>query len=163
MQVDKKTESLIDKVLFNKQETKRSSNVPSQPAASNRSRVPTQRTSQRSAVVEEPQLTRAEIRAQMVAMKTSINTMYKNNSKYGMNEPKIDMPDEGRLSAMSMTMTSQLKRSIKSGRKSVQHMGPHMASAAKDKQMIFVVTNDAHNANTNNGFTRKPNGGFYYH
>ena len=38
-----------------------------------------------------------------------------------------------------------------------------MASAAKDKQMIFVVTNDAHNANTNNGFTRKPNGGFYYH
>ena len=41
----------------------------------------------------------------MVAMKQSINTMYQNNPKQGRCEPKLEMPDEGRLSLMSMTMT----------------------------------------------------------
>ena len=50
-------------------------------------------------------MTRAEIRAQMVAMKQSLNTMYKNNPKEGMCEPKIDMPDEKRMTAMSKTMS----------------------------------------------------------
>ncbi len=41
----------------------------------------------------------------MIAMRNSVNTMYMNNPKAGMCEPKIEMPDEGRLSAMSFTMT----------------------------------------------------------
>lgn len=41
----------------------------------------------------------------MVAMKASLNTMYKNNPKQGACEPKMVMPDEGRLSSLSMLMS----------------------------------------------------------
>ena len=103
----------------------------------------------------------------MIAMRNSVNQIYKNNPKAGMCEPMIEMPDEGRLSAMSTTMTRQLTSSMKMERKSVQKMpkftGPHVAGFAVDKQHMPVVTNDSHCANTNNGFARKPCGGFYFH
>ena len=103
----------------------------------------------------------------MVAMRASLNTMYKNNPKQGMCEPKIDLPDEGRLSALSVTMNKQLMKSVKQERKNVQKLpvftGPHIAGFAVDKQHMPVVTNNAHTSNTNNGFARKACGGFYCH
>lgn len=63
--------------------------------------------------------------------------MYKNNPKAGMCEPKIEMPEEGRLSAMSATMTRQLTSSMKKERKYVQKRplftGPHVAGFAVEK------------------------------
>ena len=50
------------------------------------------------------ELTRAEVRAQMAAMRRSITEMYVPNAKRGGCEPTIDMPDEVRLSALSNTM-----------------------------------------------------------
>ena len=112
-------------------------------------------------------MTRAEIRAQMVAMKASMNSLYQINSKAGQCEPKIEMPDEGRLSSMSQTMSKQLTRTFRAQQSSVKTLptfkGPHIAGFAVDKQHMPVVTNDAHCTNTNNGFSRKPNGGFYFH
>ena len=102
----------------------------------------------------------------MVAMRYSMTNMYDTNPKRNLCQPKIDMPDEGRLSSMSNTMSRQLTSSMRSQRKSVQHLpkfnGPHIAGYGVDKQHMPVVTNDAHSANTNNGFARKPCGGFYY-
>ena len=43
------------------------------------------------------------------------------------------------------------------------YAGPHIAGFALDKNHMPVVTNDAHSTNTNNGFTRKTNGGFFFH
>ncbi len=73
--------------------------------------------------------------------------------------------EEGRLSSMSMTMSVNLRKSLKAGRNSVQqsYQGPHIAGHALDKNHMPVVTNNAHTTNTNNGFTRKPSGGFYFH
>ena len=113
------------------------------------------------------EMSRAEIRAQMVAMRNSMNTMYKNNSKQGMCEPKFEMPDEGRLSALSVTMNTQLMRSVKKERRNVQKLpvytGPHIAGFAIDKDHMPTVTNHAHSSNTNNGYARKACGGFYCH
>ena len=112
-------------------------------------------------------MTRAEIRAQMIAMRNSVNKMYVNNPKAGMCEPKMEMPDEGRFSAMTATMTRQLTSQMTRERKVVQKMpefkGPHVAGYAVDKQHMPVCTNDSHSANTNNGFARKPCGGFFAH
>ena len=99
-------------------------------------------------------MTRAEIRAQMAAMKNSVNTMYNNNSKQGMCEPKMTMPDENRLSSLSVIMSKQMNATLKSmngvkgPRKSVQVQaprGPHVAGFAVDKQHMPVVTNETHN------------------
>ena len=47
----------------------------------------------------------------MAAMKSSVNQMYKNNPKQGMCEPNVTMPDEGRLSSLSVMMSKQMKPS----------------------------------------------------
>ena len=97
-----------------------------------------------------------------------MSVMYDRNPKRGMCEPNIDMPDENRLSTMSTTMNRQLQSSPKKERKSVQKMGsvyqgPHIAGYAVDKQHMPVITNHTHSAQTNNGFIRKPCGGFFFH
>ena len=43
------------------------------------------------------------------------------------------------------------------------YKGPHIAGYARDKQHMPVITNGTHSAQTNNGFNRKPCGGFYFH
>ena len=111
-------------------------------------------------------LTRAEIRAQMVAIKNSLHTMHNATQAYGLSFPQSAQTDEGRLSTMSRTMSRQVKRTVKGERSSVlssASQGPHIAGYGIEKQHMPVVTNDAHCANTNNGYSRKPNGGFYYH
>ena len=40
--------------------------------------------------------------------------MYKNNPKQGMCEPKVPMPDEGRLSSLSVIMSKQMNATLKS-------------------------------------------------
>ena len=41
--------------------------------------------------------------------------------------------------------------------------GPRIMGYAVDKQHMPVITNGTHSAQTNNGFARKPCGGFYFH
>ena len=43
------------------------------------------------------------------------------------------------------------------------YSGPRIAGYAVDKQHMPVITNGTHSAQTNNGFARKPCGGFYFH
>ena len=89
----------------------------------------------------------------MAAMKSSVNQMYKNNPKQGMCEPNVAMPDEGRLSSLSVMMSKQMNATLKSmktdKRKSVQIKQPpkfpHVAGFAVDKQHMPVVTNETHN------------------
>ena len=113
-------------------------------------------------------MTRAEIRNQMMAMRNQVSMMYDRNPKRGQCEPKFDMPDEIRLSSMSTTMTRQVQSSLQKERKTVKKMGkvyngPHIAGFSVDKQHMPVITNGTHSAQTNNGFARKPCGGFYFH
>ena len=103
----------------------------------------------------------------MAAMRRSITEMYVPNSKRGGCEPTIEMPDDARLSALSNTMQRQMHSSLKQERRSIQHIpkayqGPHIIGFPVDKQHMPVITNSAHTAQTNNGFARKPCGGFYY-
>ena len=88
--------------------------------------------------------------------------MYKNNTEESTQKPSAE---EGRLSSMSMTMTSSLRKTLNAGRKSIQkqYRQPHIAGHALAKNPMPVVTNDAHSTNTNNGFARKQSGGFYFH
>jgi hypothetical protein len=96
----------------------------------------------------------------MVAMRASVKEMYKNTVQ-AESKPTAEA---GRISSMSMTMSSNLTRTLRAGRNSVQsYQGPHIAGHALDKNHMPVVTNNAHSTNTNNGFARKPSGGFYFH
>ena len=52
----------------------------------------------------------------MAAMRASVNSMYKNNPKQGMCEPKIAMPDAGRLSSLSYIMSKQMNATLKSSK-----------------------------------------------
>ena len=104
----------------------------------------------------------------MAAMRRSITEMYVPNPKRGACEPTIEMPDEGHLSALSSTMRRNVQTSMKKERKQINHIpkqysGPHIAGFAMDKQHMPVITNSAHTAQTNNGYNRKPCGGFFFH
>ena len=96
----------------------------------------------------------------MIAMKNSVTQMY---AKGG----EADDQENGRISSMSMTMTKMLRKTLKTSEKQARapkpYQGPHVAGFAVDKQVMPVVTNDAHSTNTNNGYARKGNGGFYFH
>eukprot|EP00354_Favella_ehrenbergii_P003754 CAMPEP_0170453938 /NCGR_PEP_ID=MMETSP0123-20130129/2362_1 /TAXON_ID=182087 /ORGANISM="Favella ehrenbergii, Strain Fehren 1" /LENGTH=65 /DNA_ID=CAMNT_0010716495 /DNA_START=136 /DNA_END=333 /DNA_ORIENTATION=- len=65
-------------------------------------------------------MTRAEIRAQMVAMRNQVSVMYNRNPKHGACEPKMEMPEESRLSALSITMSRQVQSSLKKERRSME-------------------------------------------
>ena len=108
-------------------------------------------------------MTRAEIRAQMVAMKASMGELYMKPAVL----PTTKNLEEQRISSMSMTQTANLKRSLQTTTRSTAtlqpYMGPHVAGFGLDKNHMPVVTNDAHSTSTNNGFARKPCGGFYFH
>ena len=111
-------------------------------------------------------MSRAQIRAQMAVLKRQINDTYVNNAKAGRCEPEVEAQDEGRISSMSMTMSEQVKREIRQQTSRVQrpgYSGPHIAGFAPEKQHMPVCTNIAHSMNTNNGYSRKPCGGFYFH
>ena len=95
----------------------------------------------------------------MVAMRNSVNKVYKGD--------ETEEAQDGRISSMSMTMSKSLQKTMKKvGQKQSQpkpYTGPHIAGFSLDKNHMPVVTNDAHSTNTNNGFTRKTNGGFFFH
>ena len=73
----------------------------------------------------------------MIAMRNTQTMLYDQNPKRGQCEPKFDMPDEGRLTNLSTTMTRQVQTALKKDRKSVQignvYKGPHIAGYARDK------------------------------
>ena len=91
--------------------------------------------------------------------------MYNRNPKHGTNDPKIGKIDEGRLTNLSKIMLQQTLEDMKIGKRSPldPYKGPVVSAYLKDKNHMPICTNDAHSTTTNNGYTRKPSGGFFYH
>ena len=101
----------------------------------------------------------------MAAIRQTTMKMYNQNSKQGLCEPKISDYDDMKLTSLSTIMAAQLKADLVKGKRSPlnPYKGPHISMYKKDKEHMFVCTNDAHCHATNNGFNRKPCGGFFFH
>ena len=72
------------------------------------------------------------------------------------NAKKIKKP--ARYTSMGMTTSS-----FKPGWETQELTKEEYVMYVKDQRNMRVVSNDAHIGQTNNGFARKPCGGFYYH
>ena len=68
-----------------------------------------------------------------------------------------------RMKAMMQRSQQNAKKLAQTEEKQNAYKGPYMAGYVAERKFMQIISNQTHSASTNNGYARKPSGGFFFH
>ena len=77
--------------------------------------------------------------------------------------PQWPKPEEPKRSAQMARSYANAEALAKKESAPQEYKGPFVGGYSAERKFLFKVSNNAHNASTNNGYARKQSGGFYFH